>query len=175
MLTRFLQSLFITLFVLLFTGTATAQDAPGPEDATTLFSMFRGTLSRGTVIKTANNHFYEINDKINQKITLSASTELKIFKEGKKYKISIQGIDKILACNRLQEVIESNIDGDFKGWDGTTTFKLLNQEEWKQDNPTGTIFVNLYRPAVMIYLTPEGYKMKITGVDEDPILVKKVR
>lgn len=143
-------------------------------DSTTSFSRFSGTISRGSLLKTASFHYYEINDKINQKF---AGTQLaiKVYQDGKKYKIKIEGIEKILACNKIQEVIESNIDGDFKGWDGNTSFKLANQQEWKQDNPTGTIFVNLFRPAVLIYLSSEGYKMKIEGVNEDPILVKKTR
>ena len=141
-------------------------------DSTTLFGVLREAVTRGTVIKTSNFHFYEINDKINQKLTV-AQPSIVVYQEGKKFKMKIEGIEKLLVCNKLQEVIESNIDGGFKGWDGNTVFKLANQQEWKQDYPTGTIFVNLYRPAVLIYLTSEGYKMKIEGVNEDPILVKR--
>jgi hypothetical protein len=151
-----------------------AQDATAPFDSTAIFSRFVGTLKRGTVLKTSNNHFYEINDKIEQKVRLDQSI-IKVYKEGKKYKIAIGGIDKLLYCRKLEDVIETNIDGDFSGWDGNTIFKLTNTQQWQQDSPTGTIFVNLFKPAVLIYSTPEGFKMKITGVDEDPILVKKIR
>jgi hypothetical protein len=93
-------------------------------------------------LKTSTFHYYEINDKINQKLGV-AQPQLVVYQDGKKYKIKIQGIDKLLVCNKVQDVIESNIDGDFKGWDGNTSFKLVNQEEWKQDAPTSSIFVNL--------------------------------
>jgi hypothetical protein len=160
--------------MMLVTISSKAQDASAPFDSTTIFSRYIGVLKRGTVLKTSNNHFYEINDKIEQKVRLDQSI-IKVYKEGKKFKISIAGIDRLLFCRKLEDVIESNIDGDFSGWDGNTIFNLTNTQRWQQDSPTGTIFVNLFKPAVMIYSTPEGFKMKIAGVDEDPIIVKKLR
>ena len=162
------------VFILAGNFTASAQVVGAVFDSTTIFSKMIGVLKRGTVLKTSNNHFYEINDKIEQKVRLDQSI-IKVYKEGKKYTISIAGIDRLLYCRKLEDVIESNIDGDFSGWDGNTIFNLTNTQKWQQDSPTGTIFVNLFKPAVMIYRTPEGFKMKIAGVDEDPIIVKKLR
>lgn len=162
------------LLTIVLTTNAQTTDNLKMVDSATTFGRFTGAVIRGTLLKTSTFHYYEINDKINQKLGV-AQPQLVVYQDGKKYKIKIQGIDKLLACNKIQDVIESNIDGDFKGWDGNTSFKLVNQEEWKQDAPTSSIFVNLYRPAVLIYLTSEGYKLKIDGVNEDPILVKKVR
>lgn len=172
--TFFQRTIIVALAVVLTMNGIKAQDYVKPDDSTTLFNRLTGTVKRGTLIKTANNHFYEINEKFNQKVNLNQA-EVKVYKDGKKYKISIQGIDKVLGCNKIQEVIDSYIDGDFKGWDGNTIFKLLNRQEWQQDAPTSTIFVTLYRPAVFIYLSSEGYKMKVAGVDEDPILVRKIK
>lgn len=143
-------------------------------DSTTPFKPINGAITRGTLIKTSNYHFYEINDKVNQKFS-NAQPQLMVYQDGRKFKIKIEGVEKLLTCNKIQEVIESNIDGDFKGWDGNSSFRLVNQQEWKQDSPISTVFANLYRPAVIIYLTSEGYKMKIEGLNEDPILVKKIR
>lgn len=141
-------------------------------DSTTLFNRFTGTLTRGSLLKTSNFHYYEINDKVNQKLA-NQQPQVLVYQDGKKYRMKIQGVEKLLNCVKIQEVIESNIDGDFKGWDGTTSFKLVNQQVWKQDNPTGTIFANLYRPLVTIYLSSEGYKMLVQGLNEEAILVKK--
>lgn len=143
-------------------------------DSTTPFKPINGAITRGSLLKTSNFHYYEINDKVNQKFS-NAQPQLMVYQDGKKFKIKIEGIEKLLTCNKVQEVIESNIDGDFKGWDGTTSFKLVNQQIWKQDNPTSTVFANMYRPAVLVYLSSEGYKLKIEGLNEDPILVKKVQ
>ena len=144
-------------------------------DSATTFKPLAQPIERGTLIKTSNFHFYEINDKVTQKSGYPSQPEIIVYQDGKKFKMKIQGMEKLLTVNKIPEVIESNINGDFKGWDGSTKFKLVNQQEWQQDSPTGTIFKNLYRPAVIIYLSSEGYKMKVEGVDEDPILVKKIR
>ncbi|MES2329160.1 MAG: hypothetical protein V4539_06115 [Bacteroidota bacterium] len=153
--------------------TAQAQTEMKVVDSTTTFKPLTEPLERGTLIKTSTFHFYEINDKITQKSGWPKQPEIVVYQEGKKYKMKIQGIEKPLAVNKIQEVIESNIAGDFKGYDGTTSFKLQNGQDWKQDETTSNVFSNLFRPAVIIYLTSEGYKMKIEGLNESPILVKK--
>ncbi len=170
-----MKKILLLGFVLIGTGVLNAQITANMKlvDSTTSFKPLIPTLTRGGLIKTANFHFYELNDKINQK-SLYPNPEILVYQEGKKYKMKIQGIEKLIVVNKLQEVVESNIDGNFKGYDGTTSFRLVNQDVWKQDYPTGTVFTNLFRPAVTIYLSSEGYKMIIEGVAEDPILVKKL-
>jgi hypothetical protein len=171
-----MKKLFSALFVFVICQFAQAQITETMKliDSTTPFKPITGAITRGSLIKTSNFHYYEINDKVNQKFN-NAQPRLMVYQDGKKFKIKIEGIEKLLTCNKVQEVIESNIDGDFKGWDGTTSFKLVNQQIWKQDNPTSTVFANMYRPAVLVYLSSEGYKLKIEGLNEDPILVKKVQ
>jgi hypothetical protein len=168
----FLASAFLTIFV---ATKAQTTDNLKVVDSAITFKSLKQPIQRGTLIKTSTFHFYEITEKVTQKTGYPAQPEVVVYQDGKKYKMKIQGMEKILSVNKIQEVIESNIEGDFKGWDGATKFKLQNQQEWQQDAPTGTIFKNLYKPAVLIYLSSEGYKMKIEGVDEDPILVKKLR
>ena len=174
---RLYSSLFLFVSLLLFSFAGIAQNGNPQslkvEDSTTLFRGLNTTLTRGSIIKTKNNHYYEINDKINQKVQMSDAI-IVVYKDGKKWKMSIQGIDQLLICNKIDDIIESNIDGAFTGYDGNTSFKLENREEWKQDAPTSTVYANLYRPAVMIYRTPEGYKMKIDGLNEAPIIVRKL-
>lgn len=152
--------------------TTNAQEMKVVDSATT-FKQLAGPLERGTLIKTSNFHFYEINDKVSQKSGWPAQPEVIVYQEGKKYKMKIQGIEKLIAVNKIQEVIESNIAGDFKGYDGTSSFKLQNGQNWEQAETTSNVFSNLFRPAVTIYLTAEGYRMKIEGLNESPILVKK--
>ncbi|MEO8173787.1 MAG: hypothetical protein ABI581_11915 [Sediminibacterium sp.] len=161
--------------VCLFAAVCTTTNAQEMKvvDSTTTFKTLTGPLERGMLIKTSNFHFYEINDKVAQKSGWPAQPEIVVYQEGKKYKMKIQGIEKPIAVNKIQEVIESNISGDFKGYDGASSFKLQNGQEWKQDETTSNVMSNLFRPAVIIYLTGEGYKMKIEGLNENPILVRK--
>ncbi len=171
------QLLLITCLVSGLIAKAQSTDNMKLVDSATLFSRFTGTLGRGTLLKTSNFHFYEINDKVDKASQKLANPQpvVKVYQDGKKFRIKIDGVEKLLQCNKIQEVIESNIDGDFKGWDGNSSFKLVNQQVWKQDAPTGTVFANLFRPLATIYLSSEGYKMMIQGLNEEPILVKKVQ
>lgn len=171
----------ITLCLLVVICTTTNAQEMKVVDSATTFKPLTQPIERGTLIKTSNFHFYEINDKVTQKSGWPAQPQVVVYQDGKKYKMKIQGIDKVLAVNKIQEVIESNIQGvmdgkdvrDFKGYDGSTIFKLQNMQEWQQDETTSNVFSNLFRPAVTIYLTSAGYRMIIHGLNESPILVKK--
>lgn len=154
------------------TATAQATDNLKVADSSYINLRFNDQVAKGSIIKTGNNHYYEITDKINRK--MSGEAKVLVYKDGRKLKMKLDGIDQLLSCNRIDDIIESNIDGDFKGYDGNASFKLQNGDRWAQDAPTGTVYANLFRPAVFIYRTPEGYKMKITGLNEDPILVRKL-
>ncbi|MFC6231626.1 copper amine oxidase N-terminal domain-containing protein [Paenibacillus allorhizosphaerae] len=70
-------------------------------------------------------------------------------------------------------VIESRIDGDFNGWDGTTIFKLQNGQIWQQDDYKIRVAIKL-SPKVIIYKSGTRYKMKVDGID-DEIYVKRLK
>ncbi|MCK7593889.1 hypothetical protein [Pseudomarimonas salicorniae] len=68
------------------------------------------------------------------------------------------------------DVIESRIQGKFKGWNGTrTTFELENGMVWKSTDPAAKLAVNLVDPVVRItpgfmdawFLQVEGYNAKV--------------
>ncbi len=71
------------------------------------------------------------------------------------------------------EVIESEIDGEFHGWDGETMFKLTNGQIWQQSEYDYE-YEYAYRPDVTIYKTAVGYKMKVEDM-EDTIYVKRIK
>ncbi len=65
----------------------------------------------------------------------------------------------------LPEIIESQIDGEFEGWEGETIVKLTNGEIWQQSE----YFYNYhyaFMPKVLIFLSNGGYKMKVDGVEK---------
>ncbi|MEA3427209.1 MAG: hypothetical protein U9R46_13275, partial [Bacteroidota bacterium] len=64
-------------------------------DSTTPFKPINGAITRGTLIKTSNYHFYEINDKVNQKFS-NAQPQLMVYQDGRKFKIKIEGVEKLL-------------------------------------------------------------------------------
>lgn len=63
------------------------------------------------------------------------------------------------------QIIETQIDGEFEGWEGETTFKMMNGQIWQQSS-YAYLYHYAYSPKVMIYKTSNGYEMKVDGVDE---------
>jgi hypothetical protein len=71
------------------------------------------------------------------------------------------------------DVIESNIDGEFNGWDGETIFKLANGQIWQQSTYAYT-YHYAYRPKVMIINNNGRYLMQVEGVS-GTIQVKRLK
>ena len=70
-------------------------------------------------------------------------------------------------------VIESEIAGDFNGWNGETIFKLTNGQIWQQAEYDYE-FEYAFQPEVTIYKAGGGYKMKVEGMD-DTIYVRRIK
>lgn len=133
--------------------------------------VLNATLTEGFLIKTSASRYYIIDEKALVKVNIT-NPEIVISKNGKKIFITIQGTDKSLRCHREDDVLESYIAGTFSGWNGNTSVKLDNGDEWIQDESGAVIMKNLYRPKTIVYRTNDGYRMKIEGINE-LMLVKK--
>ena len=79
----------------------------------------------------------------------------------------------VLEASKTPSVIESQIDGEFEGWEGETVFKLMNGQIWQQASYDYT-YHYAYMPDVLIYETSGGYKMQVDGVGET-IFVTRIR
>ena len=62
-------------------------------------------------------------------------------------------------------VIETQIDGDFEGWEGETIVKLMNGQIWQQTE-YHYHYHYAFMPKVLIYRSGGGYKMKVDGVEK---------
>jgi hypothetical protein len=69
------------------------------------------------------------------------------------------------AVARSPSVIETQIDGDFEGWEGETIVKLMNGQIWQQTEYHYT-YHYAFMPRVLIYRSGGGWKMKVDGVDK---------
>ena len=56
--------------------------------------------------------------------------------------------------------IESQVDGEFNGWEGETIVKLLNGQIWQQTEYHYE-YRYAYMPKVLVYPSGGGYKMKV--------------
>jgi hypothetical protein len=144
-----------------------------PEETTFYDGPANTVFAPGFLLKTRSKNYYEITGGQKQSNKIQ-SPAVQVYKDKRKYRLVIQGIDKPFAANKLQDVIESYIDGDFRGWDGTTTFKLGNGDVWVQDEVKSLFSPIVYKPLVYIYTGSYGsYKMKVVGVDETLQVKKK--
>jgi hypothetical protein len=62
-------------------------------------------------------------------------------------------------------VIETQIDGEFNGWEGKTIVKLMNGQIWQQTE-YHYHYHYAYMPKVLVYRSGSGYKMKVDGVEK---------
>ena len=72
-----------------------------------------------------------------------------------------------------ESVIETEIDGDFEGWDGETIWKMKNGEVWQQSSYAYHYFY-ASDPKVLIYRADSSWKMKVDG-DDDSVEVKRLK
>jgi hypothetical protein len=61
--------------------------------------------------------------------------------------------------------VETQIDGDFEGWDGETVVKLMNGQIWQQTEYYYE-YHYAFMPNVLIYPSGSGYKMKVDGTSQ---------
>lgn len=64
-----------------------------------------------------------------------------------------------------QSVIESQVDGEFEGWEGETVVKLMNGQIWVQTEYYYE-YRYAYMPDVLVYQSSGGWKMKVEGIDK---------
>lgn len=79
----------------------------------------------------------------------------------------------IAPVNPTTAVVQSKIDGTFKGWDGDTVVKLMNGQIWKQ-RVYHYEYHYAYMPDVLIYKAGSGYKMLVDGTDE-AVAVERIK
>ena len=76
-----------------------------------------------------------------------------------------------IPVRRVYDVIESQINGAFKGWSGDTSYELTNGQVWKQAHYSYK-YRYAYRPVVTICNINGVYVMSVDGLQTE---VKRVR
>lgn len=83
-----------------------------------------------------------------------------IFEENGKYYLEVA--NEKIEVRQLFNVVESKIDGSFKGWDGKSVYKLCNGQIWVQTEYKYT-YTYANSPSVIIYEGYSGIIMKVAG------------
>jgi hypothetical protein len=82
-------------------------------------------------------------------------------KDGRLY-IQVGAEDEIVPVREASAVTISKIKGEFKGWNGKSTYELVNGQVWQQVSSKYK-YKYAYMPTVIIYETPSGTVMDVAG------------
>ena len=85
--------------------------------------------------------------------------------------LQVDGKDKVVRIRRITDVFESQINGEFKGWEGETVYMLTNGQVWQQCTYHYE-YKYSYRPEAFIYSNGTGYKMQVEGTTADVRRIK---
>jgi hypothetical protein len=88
------------------------------------------------------------------------------------YQLGVQSVQQQSGAGTQQRgatstlsVVETQVDGEFNGWEGETIVKLINGQIWQQTE-YHYHYHYAYMPKVLVYRSGGGYKMKVDGVDK---------
>lgn len=78
-----------------------------------------------------------------------------------------QGYQAAQGAYRLSggSATETQVEGDFNGWEGETIVKLLNGQIWQQTEYHYE-YKYAYMPKVLVYSAGGAYKMKVDGLSK---------
>ena len=169
--------LFFTLRLMFFFAASQAHAGWDLYEQTNVNGNISGSITKGTLIEMRSGSIYEVYDRVRMRVR-ERKPDAMVLNDGRFFKLIIEGFDEPLICVQLvkpshqspsisssSEVISSNIDGDFEGWDGETIFKLDNGQIWQQSS-YAYMYHYAYRPEVMIINVNGTSKMKVEDVSE---------
>jgi hypothetical protein len=87
--------------------------------------------------------------------------------------LGISSITSLLLISqpvRAEGAYEGHIDGEFKGWEGETVYKLTDGHIIQQSS-YHYHYHYAYSPKVIIYNSGGGYKLIVDGDDDEPISI----
>jgi hypothetical protein len=112
-----------------------------------------------TVVKLSDGSFW-IQSEYVYYYCYSYNPSVELYRENGQIKMKVQGCgNKGVAVELLTEVFESRIDGEFKGFEGETIFKLKNGSIWKQKRYKYW-YKYAYNPECIVYYY-NGWKLSI--------------
>jgi hypothetical protein len=96
---------------------------------------------------------------------------IRMFRQGQGQRAP-QGSDRPSGAVVGAGVVETQVDGEFNGWEGGTIIKLMNGQIWQQTEYYYE-YRYAYMPKVLVYPSGGGHKMRIDGTSK-PIGVQRL-
>lgn len=60
---------------------------------------------------------------------------------------------------------DSQLTGEFRGWDGSTVFELADGTRWQQ-RAAGVLQAYRYKPPVKIWQSEQDFYLQVDGMDD---------
>lgn len=79
-------------------------------------------------------------------------------------KLNVINLGNRRSSSHSPDIIESQIDGDFKGWEGETIYKLTNGQIWQQASYY-YYYAYKFMPNIIIYRENGRYFIHVKGTD----------
>lgn len=147
-----------------------------------LFGIVLVSVSAGAIVRNQQRDIIRVRNVMDaktfqaaglHKLTPSELQQLDLWATDFRNTVTQIVVDKVNKQAQATSVIETQIDGEFKGWDGDTIFKLANGQIWQQSSYDYTYEYD-YNPDVLIYKSGRVYKMHVKGV-KDVVEVKRLK
>jgi hypothetical protein len=133
-------------------------------EETEIKGSISGTITQGFIFKISSRDYFVVNERTRQRVR-TRNPNVKIFQNGSDYKLVIDDFDEPVICKKIKNVIETQISGEFKGWEGETIFKMMNGQIWQQST-YAYMYHYAYSPSVLIYEFKGSWIMQVEDVDE---------
>ena len=85
--------------------------------------------------------------------------------------LQVVGQQEAVLIRPISDVVESQIDGEFNGWDDETVYTLTNGQVWQQSTYQYD-YTYSYCPDVFIYNAGGGHIMQVEGTTADVRRIK---
>lgn len=126
-----------------------------------------------SVYKLINGQYWQ-QSSLSLQLYLLLNPKVLIYSSNGSYKMHVDGTSGQDADVVQISVMESRIDGEFKGWEGETIYPLTNGQIWQQ-NRYHYHYHYAYNPIVWIYRSGGGYKMHVVGDTDQDVSVIRIQ
>lgn len=114
---------------------------------------------------------YWIQDEFKYWYHYESCPKVNILEKSNRFFLQVDGQNEIVPIRQISNVIEAQIDGEFKGWDGESEYRLTNGQVWKQSTYNYD-YTYSYMPEALIYDGGSGYRMRVEGTAADVRRIK---
>lgn len=90
------------------------------------------------------------------------SPKISILRASGRLFLQVVGQHEIVPVRQITGVIESRINGEFKGWEGETSYELANGQVWQQSRYKYK-YKYAHRPEAVIFNPGGGHVMQVAG------------